>query len=135
VCDKRRDGDGKMSAVDVNAEVRKVKGWAEYLLNKESTGVRDTIEHAALQVEIKWRIPSSLLLRCIRRDIEGMKAKNWLLVKLAYDAAVASVQRAANHQQHIADTLRHAPDMANDASDLPCSKALLLGDRQKAGEQ
>lgn len=99
--DKSHGVKDEMSVTDI--EIRKARGWSEYLLNKTYRGPGDTIERAAHEAEQTYGAPASILQRMRHRDVSDMLLSNWLALKQAYDAACDATERRADHQKFIAE--------------------------------
>lgn len=89
-----------MSVVD--ASIADARRWSDFLLSRTFRGPGDTIERAAYEVEQTYGAPASILLRLRRREVSDMLLSNWLRLKQAKEAALAHMERAAEHQEALA---------------------------------
>lgn len=127
MCNKRSVGGDEMSVVD--ASIDDARRWGAFLLNRTHKGIGDTIERAAFEAEMTYGAPASILMRLWnRRDISDMKLSNWLAVKNAYEAACSMVERAADHQKHLAEAVGQ-----DAATSRAFATGVLLGRKEDGG--
>lgn len=85
--DKSSDRDDKMFVTRIDDPEwlgKEAKRMATALLNQEKQPLGDTIEAAAYRLQLKHKVPASVIMQCWSRAPREMKVSRWMSVFRAY---------------------------------------------------